>query len=46
MLSWFIGWEDWVGINSNSVATDNNENGNNNAEAGEYACNFLKVALR
>ena len=55
MSPWFIGREDWEGDNGNSVATeddndddddDDNDNDDAEAEAGEYACNFLKVALR
>jgi hypothetical protein len=55
MSSWFIGREDWEGNNGNSVATENdndddddddNDNDDAEAEAGEYACDFLKVALR
>jgi hypothetical protein len=47
MSSWFIGWEDWEGNNGNSVATeDDDDDADVEAEAGEYACDFLKVALR
>ena len=50
MSSWFIGREDWEGDNGNSVAMeDNDDDGDDadaDAEAGEYACDFLKVALR
>jgi hypothetical protein len=47
MSSWFIGWEDWEGNNGNSVATeDDDDDADAEAEAGEYACDFLKVALR
>jgi hypothetical protein len=46
MLSWFIGWEDWEGNNDNSIATEDDINGNDaDAEAGEHACDFLKVPL-
>jgi hypothetical protein len=43
MSSQFIGWEDWEGDNGNSVVTEDDDDAN--AEAGEYACNFLEVAL-
>jgi hypothetical protein len=46
MSSRFIGREDWEGDNGNSVATEDDDNDDVNAEAGEYACNFLEVALR
>ena len=38
--------EDWEGDNGNSVATEDDDNEDVDAEAGEYACNFLEVALR
>ena len=42
----FIGREDWEGDNGNSVAMEDNNDNDVNAEAGEYACNFMEVALR
>ena len=44
MLSRFIGWEDWEGDNGNSVATEDDDDAD--AEAGEFACDFLEVTLR
>jgi len=41
----FNGREDWEGNNGNSVATEDNNNGTADAEAGEYVCNFLDVGL-
>ena len=46
MSSRFIGWEDWEGNNGNSVATEDDDNDDADAETGEYACDFLEVALR
>ena len=58
MLSWFIGQEDWEGDNGNSIGTEDDADANAVAVAvadadanadtdvGEYACDFLKVALR
>jgi hypothetical protein len=43
MSSQFIGREDWEGDNDNSFGTGDDDD--DNAEAGEYACNFLEVAL-
>ena len=38
----FIGWEEWEGNNARGVATEDNDA---DAEAGEYAHDFLEVAL-
>ena len=46
MSSRFIGQEDWEGDNGNSIATEDGDNDNANAEVGEYTCNFLEVAFR
>jgi hypothetical protein len=43
MSSRFIGWEDWEGNNGNSVGMEDDDF--SDAEAGEYACNFLEVAI-
>ncbi len=40
----FIGQEDWEGNNGCSVATEDDINAD--AEAGEYAHNYLEVILR
>ena len=43
-MSWrFIGWEDLEGDNGNSVRMEDDDF--SDAEAGEYACNFLEVAI-
>ena len=46
MSSRFIGREDWEGDNCNSFVTEDDDNDDIDAEAGEYACDFLEVALR
>jgi hypothetical protein len=43
MLSRFIGWEDWEGDNGNSVRMEDDDF--SDVKAGEYACNFLEVAI-
>ena len=44
--SWFIGRNDWEGNNGNSVAMEDDDDAYADADAGEYTCDFLKVALR
>jgi hypothetical protein len=43
MSSRFIGREDWGGANGKGVATEDDDD--TDVEAGEYACDFLEVAL-
>ena len=46
MSSRFIGREDWEGDNGNIVMTEDDGGDDANAEAGDYACDFLEVMLR
>jgi len=41
----FIGREDWEGNYGNSVGTEDDNNDDADAEAGEYVCDFLEVGL-
>ncbi len=43
MSSQFIWREDWEGDNGNSFATEDDDD--DDTETGEYACDFLEVAL-
>ena len=46
MSSRVIGLEDWEGNNGNSVVTEDDDNDDADAEAGEYVCDFLDVGLQ